>query len=147
VCTHWYGMTWAAISGSLITHAALGEVRIEPLLLTRENRVLESWNCSSGQGRLRNPECLGLEDPDNDQPPAHPLWELFLQQAVGKEVSLRLNGWRRPLSEPKGTLLVVRTADFDEFQRDAPDLASFIGLESTTVLGSLCFVREPLSRT
>ncbi len=55
------------------------------------------------------------------------LWVLFLPQASSQQAGPWLNGWRRPLSEPPGTLLVVRHADFDAFQRSAPDLASFVG--------------------
>ena len=38
-----------------------------------------------------------------------------------------MNGWRSALAEPPGALLIIRSADFTDFQRNAPDLASFIG--------------------
>lgn len=60
-------------------------------------------------------------------PLAGHLWMLFLPQAGSVALGPCLNGWRRPLSEPPGTVLVVRAADFDAFQRHAPDLTSFIG--------------------
>lgn len=55
------------------------------------------------------------------------LWMLFLPQAGSADLGPWLNGWRRALSEPPGTVLVVRAADFDAFQRSAPDLSSFVG--------------------
>src|SRR5262249_25441092 len=51
----------------------------------------------------------------------------FLQQARTELIGPWLNGWRRPLSESPGSLLVIRSADFPAFQRDAPDLTSFVG--------------------
>ena len=53
---------------------------------------------------------------------------LFLQQASSNAVGPWLNGWRRPLSDPPGSMLVIRHADFVAFQRDAPDIASFVGV-------------------
>lgn len=55
------------------------------------------------------------------------LWILFIQQAASKQVAPSLNGARRPMADPPGTLLVVRNADFEVLQRHAPDLASFVG--------------------
>jgi hypothetical protein len=60
------------------------------------------------------------------RPPGH-LWFLFLQQASSKVVGPLLNGWRTPLRQAPGTILVIRRADYNAFQKDAPDLASFIG--------------------
>ena len=54
-------------------------------------------------------------------------WILFLQQASSNTAGPWLNGWRRPISEPPGAMLVIRHADFDPFQRNAPDIASFVG--------------------
>lgn len=54
-------------------------------------------------------------------------WLLFLQQASSSVVGPWLNGWRRPLSDPPGSMLIIRHADFVAFQRDAPDIASFVG--------------------
>jgi hypothetical protein len=54
-------------------------------------------------------------------------WLLFLQQASTNTVGPWLNGWRRPISDPPGAMLVIRHADFDSFQRNAPDIASFVG--------------------
>jgi hypothetical protein len=112
----------------LITHAALGEMPIQPLLISNEATRIKELN-DLIQARLRDQvEYDGQQGQAADSFPfPHPLWVLFFQQAVSKQVGPRLNGWRRPLSEPRGTLLVVRFADFIEFQRNAPDLSSFIG--------------------
>ncbi len=112
----------------LITIAALGEMPTQPLLISNEVTRIKELN-DMIQGRLRvQVEQEGMPDQiDDSPPPPHPLWILFLQQAVSIQVGPRLNGWRRPLSEPRGTLMVVRNADFMDFRRNAPDLASFIG--------------------
>lgn len=52
---------------------------------------------------------------------------LMFQQATFQAIGPWLNGCRKPLSEPPGSLLVVRSADFEQFQRSAPDLSSYIG--------------------
>ena len=52
---------------------------------------------------------------------------MFLDQAVSSSIGPLLNGWRSALAERPGTVVVVRSADFINFQRYAPDLASFIG--------------------
>lgn len=62
---------------------------------------------------------------------------LLLQQASSQTVGPWLNGWRTPLSEPPGSILVIRAADFGQFQRNAPDLSSFIGpkvLDSSSMI-------------
>ncbi len=52
---------------------------------------------------------------------------LFLQQAASSTIGPWLNGWRSPLAEEPGTLLVIRSADFIDFQRNAPDLSGYVG--------------------
>ncbi len=52
---------------------------------------------------------------------------IFLQQATSHSIGPWLNGWRRALAEEPGSILVIRNADFSDFQRFAPDLASFFG--------------------
>ena len=63
---------------------------------------------------------------DSDLPESR-FWILFLQQASTSAVGPWLNGWRRPISDPPGAMLVIRRADFGPFQRNAPDIASFVG--------------------
>jgi hypothetical protein len=112
----------------LIARAVLGETEMEPRLISNDAAHIKELN-DMIQGRLDNQileEAAQSQEGEISIQP-HPIWVLFVQQAVSKQVGPRLNGWRRPLSEPSGTLLVVRNADFDDFQRSAPDLASFIG--------------------
>ena len=111
----------------LTLRAALPRLSPEPLLLTGARDSLRTLH-SVIASRVppvdhfedeTEPETVSAGDPH--------LWVFFLQQAVGREVGPWLNGWRRPLSEPGGTLFVIRHADFDTFQRMAPDLASYVG--------------------
>ncbi|MDM8522859.1 hypothetical protein QUF80_05745 [Desulfococcaceae bacterium HSG8] len=52
---------------------------------------------------------------------------LFLQQAASRTIGPWLNGWRSPLADEPGSLLVIRSSDFIDFQRNAPDLSGYIG--------------------
>jgi hypothetical protein len=112
----------------LITQAVLGDLPLQPFLVSSETTRLDELK-DLIQSELGDQISRGRMsgDADGPDPPPHPLWILFLQQAASKQVGPRLNGWRRPLSDPRGTLLVVRNADFIDFQRNAPVLASFIG--------------------
>lgn len=110
----------------LVLRAALNDVAIRMLLLAPG---VES------AARLREL----IEPPDSIRPDAgegeglppggsqRELWLLFLQQASSEVFGPLLNGWRTPLRQAPGTILAVRRADFDSFQRHAPDLASFVG--------------------
>lgn len=76
------------------------------------------------------------------------LWLLFLAQASSTIVGPWLNGWRRPISEPPGSILVIRRADFDSFQRNAPDIASFVGariFDASTMLSVFSRTTHDLS--
>jgi hypothetical protein len=66
-------------------------------------------------------------DAKPSQVPDSELWLMFLQQASYEVVGPLLNGWRSSLRQSYGTILIIRHADFEPFQRWAPDLASFIG--------------------
>ncbi len=75
------------------------------------------------QTRIGSPDSFVNKDfPHKDN-----LWILFIPQAGNQSVGPWLNGWRRALSHPPGSLLVVRYPDFDDLQRNAPDLFSFVG--------------------
>jgi hypothetical protein len=112
----------------LITQAALGDISIDLRLISGETARLEEFG---NLLQARAVDQIQHEGPvngaDDRDLPCHPLWMLFFQQAASQQAGPRLNGWRHPLSEPMGTLLVIRNADFRNFQRAAPDLASFIG--------------------
>ena len=107
---------FAALPDDLDCHSRLVSADEEDLLALRD--LVES--------RIRV-----LDDASGPQQGSKPMreqfWLLFLQQASSFSVGPWLNGWRRPLSEPPGTMLVIRHADFASFQRIAPDIASFIG--------------------
>lgn len=66
-----------------------------------------------------------LSDEDSLKTPRDSLLVLFLQQATSRTIGPWLNGWRSDLADSPGTLLIVRHADFPDFQRSAPDLASY----------------------
>ena len=51
---------------------------------------------------------------------------LFVQQASSSVVGPFLNGSRKPLADPPGSLIVVRAADLHDFIKAAPDLSSFV---------------------
>ena len=102
----------------LVTHAALGDIPLEPLLVSGETmRRAELRDLI--QARLADEIRHERREDRADDPdlPPHPLWILFLHQAASEAAGPQLNGWRRPLSEPRGTLLIVRNADFRDFQR------------------------------
>ena len=50
---------------------------------------------------------------------------ILIPQASTESVGAWLNGWRQRLSEPPGTVLVIRRADYAGLCRRAPDLTSF----------------------
>jgi hypothetical protein len=102
----------------LIFRAALGAVPIEPMLLasTKDAGILGVKISARSSG-----------DTNESGQPSRALWLIFLQQASAILIGPWLNGWRGPLSEPPGTLLLIRHADYEPFQRAAPDLASYAG--------------------
>jgi len=95
----------------LILRAAASDLQLRPMLVPTTEKELAVF-------------CNMLYDSqiDNDV-----LRVLFVPQAANAIVGPWLNGARRPLSRPPGTLLLVRDADFKSFQEYAPDLASFVG--------------------
>jgi hypothetical protein len=125
-----FALLWDAkedlVRALLILNAALGNVPTRALLLAPG---------SQGVGSLRNlietrviiSETGDETDTKVAPVPVRELWLMFLQQASYTEVGPRLNGWRSSLRQSYGTILIIRHADFEPFQRSAPDLASFIG--------------------
>ncbi|NQT40726.1 MAG: hypothetical protein HQ581_24745 [Planctomycetes bacterium] len=110
----------------LVLFAALVDLPTHALLASGDDVDRDSLRRLI-ETRIRIP----YNDLESDEEPEslrHRFWLLFLQQASSHAVGPWLNGWRRPLSEPPGALLVVRHADFDSFQRNAPDIASFVGV-------------------
>ncbi len=138
-----HSLLWAdqgdLVRALLLLLAALPDSAARPILVSPEA------DCWRNLRQLIAARCpLEAEQaPQEDASPAprdSRLWGLFLQQASTRTVGPWLNGWRRPLSEPPGSLLVVRHADFLGLQREAPDLASYIGprVVNASAMLSLC---------
>ncbi len=105
--------------------AVVGKERILPLLLSSET---ESSLVLRKLFDIKITEEISLtEDEEILQPKRDKLLLLFIQQATSQTIGPMLNGWRRDLSQEPGSLIIVRKADFINFQRYAPDLASFYG--------------------
>jgi hypothetical protein len=105
--------------------AGLSGLKVQALLVSDDDQdlvalrtMIESRTPIGGREFEVDQESLSAADQ---------FWILFLQQASANSAGPWLNGWRRPISEPPGSMLVIRHADFDSFQRSAPDIASFIG--------------------
>ena len=67
---------------------------------------------------------------------------LLIPQGSAGTIGTWLNGWRRRLAEPPGTLLVARRAEFAALCRRAPDLLSFAQSDVHEATGLLPLV-EP----
>ena len=68
----------------------------------------------------------------------------LVPQATTESLGAWLNGWRRRLADPPGTLLVVRRADFTLLFRRAPDLMSFAQSEVHEATGLLPLIRRDI---
>ena len=123
-----HALLWDApddlVHALLVLRASLAEMPVYPLLMAGEQSFAELQ-------KYINSRCPIQGDTEaqtaSGATAARSLAFIFLPQASSRHTGGWLNGWRSPLSEPLGTLLVIRHADFDAFQRSAPDLASFIG--------------------
>lgn len=111
---------------ALIVFCALySDTSVYPLLLTSVDDADQELR-SLFERRPLSPDIEPAIN-DDEKPPRNSLLLLFIDQAVSTSIGPLLNGWRSALSEAPGTLLVIRSADFTKFQRNAPDLASSIG--------------------
>ena len=129
----------------LIFLAIKQDWQICPILVSSQNSHLETLK-KLVSTRYPLEEELAL-DQDSHLQIATQMWILFIAQASTKTVGPWLNGWRKALSEPLGTLLIVRHADFIGLQRNAPDLISYAGpriYDASTML-SIC--SEEVSKT
>ena len=115
------------VRGLLIVRAALKDVPSRPVFVSPDESDLLALKKVVDTRCPLEAEEEGAGGTRSSDPVAKNLWIFFLQQASSRLVGPWLNGWRRPMSEPPGTLLVVRHADFEAFQRNAPDLASYAG--------------------
>ena len=123
-----FALLWDAkedlVRALLLLDAALHDVPKRSLLLTPGGGAVDALR------RLIETRVViraGDADGEQRQATAHELWYLYLQQALSELVGPWLNGWRSPLRQRPGAILVIRHADFEPFQRSAPDLASFVG--------------------
>ena len=94
----------------LIFWASLGPAPFETMLLasTADIEILRA--------KIPAPSGEGIGEAG---PPPRPLWLLFIQQASASVVGPWLNGWRRPLSDARGTLLLIamRTTSHSSVRR------------------------------
>ncbi|MCX7012113.1 MAG: hypothetical protein NTW86_06030 [Candidatus Sumerlaeota bacterium] len=109
----------------IVLLAALGETPIQPILVASADSAVSTLR-DLFQTKASDFEQVEHSD-EAPRPNRGKLIILFLQQAISETFGPWLNGWRSELAKAPGTLLVVRNADFIDFQRCAPDLASFIG--------------------
>ncbi len=109
----------------LALFAGLGDLRTSALLLSDHEKDLRALRELVETQIEVSDDAPGLEEDVRSR--RDHLWILCLQQASSNAVGPWLNGWRRPISDPPGAMLVIRHADFGSFQRNAPDIASFIG--------------------
>jgi len=110
----------------LVLSAALDEVPIRALLLVSGSQSGVALR-SLIETRVILSETSEEADTNAAPSPVSELWIRFLQQASYEALGPLLNGWRSSLRQSHGTILIIRHADFEPFQRSAPDLASFIG--------------------
>jgi hypothetical protein len=110
----------------LVLNAALHDVPKRSLLLTPGDATVCALRQAIETRVLIAPEDREA-DGESDRHAAQELWLFYLQQASSEVVGPWLNGWRVSLCLSPGTVCVIRHADFQPFQRHAPDLASFIG--------------------
>ena len=107
----------------IVLFAALHDTPLQPLLLASAQASVSDLR-KIFELRPQEKDSVTSEE-DSLVPSRQSLLVLFLQQATSSSIGPWLNGWRSALAEKPGALLVVRHADFLDFQRNAPDLASF----------------------
>jgi len=109
----------------IVLLSVLKDQPVYPLLLTSTN---ESISKLRRLFEIKQPSPKIEEETDDSLIPSRKeLLLFFIQQATSTTIGPWLNGWRTPMAASPGTLLVIRNADFMDFQRYAPDLASFFG--------------------
>jgi hypothetical protein len=111
------------IRALVVLKAALSNFPDTPILLPTEQIELQRFS-------------IGLfERPEEHTPGSRRI--LLIPQASTQAIGAWLNGWRRQLADPPGTLLVIRRVDFVALYRRAPDLMSFAQSETHEVTGLL----------
>lgn len=107
----------------VIMLAVFDKFPIKPLLITTTDQSISELR----QIFEYMPPSEEITDIELAEPVRNELLIFFIQQATSKSIGPWLNGWRSRLAASPGTILVVRHDDFIDFQRNAPDLSSFIG--------------------
>lgn len=69
---------------------------------------------------------LETRQSDDSGQAADALLLLFLAQTAGRVVGPEMNGWRKALTRPPGSLIIVSDGESREFCRSAPDLCSYM---------------------
>jgi len=121
----------------IVFFAVYDDKPVFPILLTSVNSTIEKLRPLLEKAGEENCQ----ETVHQDDSVRSNLLLIFLDQAVSNNIGPLLNGWRSVLAESPGTLLIIRSADFLNFQRNAPDLSSFIGpriLDTSTMLSLWC---------
>jgi hypothetical protein len=95
----------------IVLKAGLQDFPEAPILLPTEQKDLLRFS-------------IGLFE-NSEEPPLRERRIILVPQASTGTVGSWLNGWRRQLANPPGTLFVIRRADFLALYRRAPDLMSF----------------------
>ncbi|MEW6236093.1 MAG: hypothetical protein AB1656_11960 [Candidatus Omnitrophota bacterium] len=109
----------------IVILSVLKDQPVYPLLLTSTNESISKLR--SLFEIKQPPQEIDGETDESLLPARKDLLIFFIQQATSKMIGPWLNGWRSQIASSPGTLLVIRHADFMDFQREAPDLASFFG--------------------
>jgi hypothetical protein len=116
------------IRALLVLRAATRDFPDEPVVMPTEQPDLQRFSI-----RLFE---------ESEQSPIGPRRILLIPQGSTGTIGTWLNGWRRRLADPPGTILVVRRAEFVALYQRAPDLMSFAQSEVHDATGLLPLV-EP----
>lgn len=109
------------IRALLVLQAALTPPGLEPKVCRTETETTQALFQLFERQRVEPGEAL-----HDTAPSAHSIPILFVAFASGMIVGPVLNGWRRQLADPPGSIIVLRCAESRGFARCAPDLASFV---------------------
>ena len=107
----------------VVLSAALEDRGTEPLIVSAAVEELENLRALVST----RPAADAVVQDFRDTLERSRLWLVFLRHGAAEAASPWLNGYRRPLAQDGGSLLIIRISDFGTLQRCAPDLTSFVG--------------------
>ena len=118
------------IRALLVLRATLTDFPNVPVLMPNEQVVLQEFSIKLFEG------------------PAGTTTRRFLliPQASTETIGKWLNGWRQRLSDPPGTMLIIRRSDYAALCRRAPDLMSFAQSDVHETTGLLPLIEQSLLR-